>query len=477
MTTDAVARTDANLFLDEPVIDFDESASACRLKGFTAAHRTDPFWSGWWGDGAQASWLNRSLVQRLAATSRRPATVPDMDVPIAEAVADVADPGNRQRHTPQTRRARLRALAAVQMWRTVSAEQLAAFTGSARAAGPVLLTPAFRAGLVERGSLLSEITPTRKPGLNHLYRPIDNPVAVRELADHLNYSEMVALTAGHGWTRGPQNDRHNVLAAELALRVAEFCQAGAVLGESVSNLALLATDRHDPAANSRADGTIVRSDGLRIAIELTSSIGVGFSAKVRHWARVLDEAGGAGSGLAVVFVDASTPDRTGRLRKGTFTSMRAEVGRAAYEIPGAVRRGVPERMAVARWEWWFPRPNAMTASFLTLRAERPTGPPARRWESVHLLDIFDLGFDPTDPRRFAAAADNARGLWGVPSWMQAHDLPDFSGFLLRERGFAGGLTLPTTAEYRAARRSTAISADDWLTPTDDGSSDDWLAPL
>jgi hypothetical protein len=161
--------------------------------------------------------------------------------------------------------------------------------------------------------------------------------------------------------------------------------------------------------------------------------------------------------------------------------MRAEIGRAAYEIPGAARRGVPERMAVARWEWWFPRPNAMTASFLTLRAERPTGPPSRRWEQVHLMDIFDLVLAPDTTDRYAPIAETARGLWGVPSWMQDREVPDLSEYLLEARGFPGGLNLPTAAEYRAARRASAGPAglDDWLAdvPVTAGSSDDWLSPL
>ena len=56
----------------------------------------------------------------------------------------------------------------------------------------------------------------------------------------MSFAEWQALTAGVGWTRGPQHDRHNILSAELGLRVAEYLDVGAVLGESTSRLDLLA---------------------------------------------------------------------------------------------------------------------------------------------------------------------------------------------------------------------------------------------
>lgn len=460
-----VARTQGNIALAEDPIEFSSMTSACPTPGFTAADRGDPFFHGMWGDGSQASWLSRRLMERLHAERLVNLRRGDLDRTVEQAVAELTRRGNRQRHSARMRATRLASLAVAGMWRTVSSEQLAAFTGTSVSANRATMLPAFQAGLVDRGTLLSELPISYRGRVNHLYRPMETP-AFERLLEHVSFAEWQALTAGMGWTRGPQHDRHNILSAELGLRVAEYLDVGAVLGESTSRLDLLA-DRPVSADNRRADMTIVRPDGHRIAVELTSSVGGGLQRKASRWAETLNSADPAVTGLSVVFVDAAVPDRTERLRRDVWTSMRATVGRAAYSIPGALRNQVPDRMAVARWQWWFPRARSCAPAFLSLQAERPTGPHTARWEQVHLLDQFDLEFAPDDPAAGQSLLSNARGLWGAPSWLRQDSPPDLSQLLLDRVGLADPIRLPSAGQYaiaghRSGDHGSGFDDDDWL---------------
>ncbi len=456
-----VARTQGNITLDEPPIGFADLRSACPARGFTSAERIDPFWHGLWGDGSQASWLSRRLVDRLHAERMVDLRGGDLDRTVEQAVAELARRGNRQRHPAQIRTTRLAALAVAAMWRTVTAEQLAAYTGNPLAARRATMLPAFQAGLLDRGTLLSELPIGYRDTPNHVYRPVESP-AFDHLVEQLSFAEWQAVTAGMGWSRGPQHDRHNVLAAELGLRVAEHLEVGAVLGEATSRLDLLADLPHS-ADNRRADMTIVRPDGHRIAVELTSSVGTGLQRKATRWAETLNTTDPADTGLSVLFLDAAVPDRTDRLRRDVWTSTRATVGRAAYAMPGSLRNQVPQRMAVARWQWWFPQARSCAPAFLTLQAQRPTGPHTDRWEQVHLLDPFDLEFAPRDPEISQQLLRNSRGLWGAPSWLRDQEPPDFSQVLLHRAGLAAPIQLPTARQYRAARsETTQFDPSDWL---------------
>lgn len=164
-----VARTQGNIALAEDPIEFSSMTSACPTSGFTAADRGDPFFHGMWGDGSQASWLSRRLMERLHAERLVNLRRGDLDRTAEQAVAELTRRGNRQRHTARMRTTRLASLAVAGMWRTVSSEQLAAFTGTSVSANRARMLPAFQAGLVDRGTLLSELPISYRGRVNHLY--------------------------------------------------------------------------------------------------------------------------------------------------------------------------------------------------------------------------------------------------------------------------------------------------------------------
>jgi len=226
--TSATAAQDG---IDDTPVPFAGQASACPDPDVTAARRLDPYWHGLWGDGSQASWLSRSLLERLGTDRVSRLRDADTSRTRAEAITEI---------TTKRTGARLAALAAVGMWRTVTAEQLAAITGLRTILDGREMRPAFQAELVERGTLMTELGWTGPPRSVQLYRPVGT--GLDPVTDMLGYADWVAVSGGYPWTRGHQQDRHNLLATELGLRVAEHCDVGAVLGESLS--------RHDtPCVN------------------------------------------------------------------------------------------------------------------------------------------------------------------------------------------------------------------------------------
>lgn len=409
--------------------------SANLTPGFSAADRMDPFFHGMWVDGAQASWLSKELLNRLRTAKLAKVSRGEARATTASALAALL----------RTRReAHLRELAAVGMWRTLSGQQLAAITGHpAAAVNAQEMSWAFRAGLVDQGSLLSDLKTGQVPNEHHLYRPVDTP-AFGGLLSRLTFQERCALTAGQPWTRGAQNDGHNILASELGLRAAEYCDIGTVLGEKLSRSGMLAKNDTGPGGTS-ADLTVVREDGHRIAVEITASATPAFGAKVRRWAKTIAEADQKKVGLSVLFLEASGPERPEFTSTHMWKTIRTEVAAAAYENGGA-RAGVPERMAIARWRWFFPEPGCTSTAFQVLECLRPTGAWSDRWEVVALLDPTDLIFEPADPKAATALIRNSWDLGGLPHWLKpAGHTTDFSAALIRRGGLAD---FPTIAPSR-----------------------------
>jgi hypothetical protein len=409
--------------VDDTPIPFADLESACPTTEVTAARRIDPYWHGLWGDGSQqASWLNRSLLERLGTD--RVSRVRDTDTSCTreQAVSE---------NLTRRRQARLTALAAVGMWRTVTAEQLTALTGLRTILDGREMLPAFQAELVERGTLITELGWRGPRRTAQLYRPVGT--GLDPITDVLSYPDWVGVTGGYPWTRGHQQDRHNLLATELGLRVAEHCAVGAVLGESLSRHDLLSPGYPGDTGNRCADLTVIRPDGMRIAVEITGSISTEFARKADRWAELLAGTDPDRTGLAVVFGDAAPPDRCEQVAAEMWRTIRTQVARAAHGVSGSAEARVPQRMTATSWQWWFPASRNGSAAFRSLQCVRPTGTAPDRWDTVDLLDPTDLP-SPAGAGDAAAAA-NCSALFGVPHRLrEKHTAPDFDQVLLRRAG-------------------------------------------
>lgn len=421
------------------VLDFAEVTSACTV--MPVAVRLDPYWSGVWEQGSSAAWLSANLARRQEASGlgKIPSHLAYAEGQLLESL------GISHRVD-----SRLSAMGAIDVWRTLTGEQLAAFTGDTKLASPTSksLGELFAAGIADIGLFNTGLSYGK--GAGAIYRPARTNTFDREIAPHLTYPEWVSVTGGYPWESGSQFDRHNILAAELALRVAEWCEIGAVVGEKLSSWDLLA---HGGAgfeapvgAQHAADATLIRTDGMRIAVELTASTGLSFKAKVRRWATLLANRRMADTGLVVIFVVATRPDKM--VNSGEVTNfVRRVVASAARDNPGVNFDRTASRMLVADWRDWFPGAKRVDRSFLSLECQRPTGPAGDPWETAFLLDPFDVVFEPKDEARSLAVIDNLSALRAVPSWLRNGRAPELWPLAVKEAGFAGiPVPLPSRPE-------------------------------
>ena len=288
----------------------------------------------------------------------------------------------------------------------------------------------FATGLVQRGGLPPNMSTA---GLPKLVRP-DPHGDFDALARRLTYDEWLAVSAGRSWQWGSQFDRHNLLATELALRVAEWCPVAAVFGESLGTLDLLTGRLDDRLLAARAaDAVVVRADGLKIAVEMTTTGGARLDAKIQHWASML--AADRTRSLVVCFVETSPPDRPPR--SNLANHVRARVEQAAYGTSDVAFAKVAERMFVVRWRDWFPQPGRVLRSFTALPAMRPTGPrdaSRHSWRPANLLDPFELPYPGAQGRDAPALLSNANLVLGQPRWLRTGPGPDLAAALRRRAG-------------------------------------------
>jgi len=441
-----------------PVPDMTEIAlaslpSAVDHPSHSSAFRLDPYWHGLWAWGSSAAWESRQLADRLAAAGVR-----DLNVRDARYDAETS----RQRLTGH--HGALASLGAVAMWRTLTSDQVSAFAGwvppevldldPGDATGPwssmarwrdnpVALRLLWSAGMVERGTVN-----VKRNGLPYLYRTIrtnETDGFIRRLP----FPTWLQVTAGQQWTEGPRHDRHNVLGAELALRIAEHCEVSTVMGESVCGHHLLdVSGRRTKASSDAADLVVVRDDGLRIVFETTAHRS-GLERKISRWLDLLSETSFDESGTVVCFVEAAHPD--GDMSGTTFNKLRRLLSAAIASRPEGVSRRLAERVAIVRWNWWFPSPLHVSPGFLTLEAHRPTGRGTDRWQPAHLLDVTDVEFRPPRPELHQAVIDNSAHLLGVPYWLRRdrHGF-DIDRFMLEQAGLAGGPLDPAVRGLAAA---------------------------
>ena len=424
-------------------VPFEQMGSANPHRSVDTAARVDPYFHGLFGGGAQASWLSRATAEQRQADGVGRLRLKDARITPEVAVRSLLSGPRRDRS--------LAALGALGSWRTMTGEQIAAITGHPELAASQLgMRAAWAAGLVERGSFLSQdmIGRSAHTRLTNLYRPL----AGRDFdafAHRLRYAEWVQMTAGLPWRVGTQRDRHNLLATELGLRIASHCEIGAVFGEALSNVEVLTGS--GVGGNAAADLTAVRVDGLRIAVEITATIGVGFEKKCQRWAEAIYRSDPAGV-CAVIFVEASDPARQRATMSKASTFMRAAIADAAYRLPGYANAGVPQRMAAVSWRDWFPASGVASRGFTGLEVLRPVGVRGERWHRADMLDVIEVPADV--PASAAAILENSRHLLGMPHWLRDQGTPDFTDLLLQRAGVSDVVTaVPYAPSRRVAGRT------------------------
>ncbi len=408
-----------------------ELRSACGDEALAAPARFDPYWGGMWSGGSSATWVSHGLARLQHASGL--GAFPD------EMVADRGEALDRFMHqaskSTYTLNDRLSFLGVVHGWRTCNAQQVAAMIGNASLAKPTskVATAAFASGLVD---LAAPSLLRRGPvfGPESLYRP-GRVEAFESLNERLTWAEWLSVTGGQAWTSGGQFDRHNLLATELGLRLAEYTEVGTVLGERFSTVDLLTgsgVGRAEVRGDRRtADMVVVRGDGMRVAVEVTATVSPYFDSKVERWARLLAESPFPATGLTVVFLVAQPVDDVDatRLRSKTYQA----VMRAVRKHPGVSVDPTALRIGVATWREWFPSAHTASEAFLTLRAHRPVD----GWSDADFLDPGSVPFAAADPALMRAVFDNASMLGQTPYWLREPSrAPSLAPELLAANGLA-----------------------------------------
>lgn len=377
-----------------------------------AGNRTDPFYEVAWGLGGRATWLwgiNRSTWLRRRG----------VELSLWDAMNSIL--GSPRHRDPYGFPIHLAALGVLHSWHTVTAEQLAAFVGDGRLAGDNAgpLTMGVAAGLYDIGQLpRSDSGSDTDAATLSVYQLNDDVRRRGVFLDKLSWMQCLAVTGGQGTGVGPRTDRHNILSAELGLRAAELDVVYAVLGERFSRHDQLASARVQmpPRAGARAaDLTVVRSDGLRIALEVTSNTSRGFRSKVRASVRLIADSELDEWGPVVIFVLAVPPcgERWQKRRRRLRKVVEREICRAVRDIPGTSFDHSAARIAVVDWTEWFPTPRTATSAFKELAAHRWV-PERQAWEQVAFANARSFSFEPTDPVAGLAIIENAKYLGQSP---------------------------------------------------------------
>lgn len=384
-----------------------------------AAHnRIDPYWDPLWAPGSTSLWATGDMARARKEQGLGRKRVRHV-MPHEQAMSVLtSNRGRAERHT---------AWAVLQSWRTTSAEQLAAFTGSHYFLNPSYsqIDASFALGLLDIGTFASYVAPSAGASRYSLYRPGNTDSFNRFIEPTLTNPEWLSVTAGKPWSAGGQYDRHNLLATELGLRAAEYLRIGTVLGEQLSSVDLLAGaglgKKLPKADNRRADGTIVRQDGMRIVFELTATASASFENKVRRWAELIAARPLETSGLMVVFIAAPHPDRPRNTSTDPRHAIYKKVAQVLRGFPGRGQDSPAARIGVAHWETWFPGRHLLSEAFLNLDADfavnDATGP--ERWATRGMLTDYE--FTPWHTFDATAILENSKLLAATPHWMRKGD--------------------------------------------------------
>ena len=363
-----------------------------------------PVWSVSDG-GVYSEWLSRSATEHreesgIARPKKRDATRDEAMV----AVTDIKAP---------LRQAYIDVMAALTMWKTLTAEQLAAFVGQPSIANRnnALIEDLWGADLIIRGR--------HPPGSRvpiFYRRTIGRPF--HTFLDRLTYHERLAAFGGAKVDGVHHYERHDIVTAELALRVSEHCSVMGVLGEPVASPAHIIGRSCTLHPTKQADMLILRKDGLAIMVETTASAQSRdyLIDKTTKWLDVM-AADRTNSTALVLLALGTSRDRASTLAgwlRGTTTL-------AIRQHFEAQRLGLAERVAVVAWSDWFPEPGKVSPGFLTLRAKRPrlgVTSSADTWEDVDLLDPFAVTSD-VDLAAAKARSEFLRWYRPTPYWLRS----------------------------------------------------------
>ena len=404
--------------------------------GYGPSERVDPYWGVVWSSasdgGPVLAWRSLESEHALRDASIR---IPSR-------------PGGRRHTRTQDealdllgrRRARLITLGTVNLWRTLTSQQIYAITGRPGVASSVSdeASLLFDAGLIQRGRF--HYAGRALDSMPEVFRPATHTDKI-DLRQHLRYADWVGVTLGGPSIKGHLYDRHNLITTELSLRTAEMCPLRSVLGESAATWPRLFPSRLTPNPYRSADAVWVREDGLKIAIELTATVTVPTIKKIDQLADLL--ARDTTKSTVVLFVLAPRPGQDHELDVGR--RLRQAIKRASHSSRSRVIAEVSDRLLIATWKSWFPVPGLVSREFVRLRAQRYAAADDE-WVDTDLLDPYDVLFSGAGSHEVEQTSTNLNSVLGAPWWMRTGPGFDFDNFLLQKAGFDRALAIKAATD-------------------------------
>ena len=304
-------------------------------------------------------------------------------------------------------------VAALGAWRHLTTQQLAVIA----AAHPNTVTAALR-DLAAVGVTQLAVRPQHAPDV---WRLAPDRAAVNRYLDRLDPNTARTVTVGGDPGLGRRGaHRHDLVAAEIGLRLVELRGDLTVFGETHATAAALLGDP-DAHRAWAADLCVVRGDGLRVAVEIVGqSTTAQLADKITRWGRALAGWSHHRTGLVVVFVNAAAGhhnDLTSRLktahRQALTPNTLARHGAAA--TVEQVNNARSQILIADLCDWW---PAARVCSPGFVGGDAFYTPDGEEWLPVKALTNSSRGipFDPPDPAVFAYPAEAAARLAATPRW-------------------------------------------------------------
>jgi len=365
--------------------------------------RLDPYYDGiWTTDPHGLTWASASLLRARQEAGLITGSLGLYGTPKHAARARMTRTG-----TPWDVETKVAYLGALQSYRTLTGEQLTAITGIDvnSKTGRRTLSDLFALDAIRIGSPVTIGTPARTDHGALVYQ-LHNAYALRkEVGQYLTAEQQEQILGHRDWQAGVA-DRHDMLSAELLLRLAQPSRGNTiwtVLAERQSHIFDIAINRfglhHPPRLTDRAaDATLVLNNGSTVFVELTASRTPGLAAKLESYARMLANFTARENGAILLVLVAPDPfhgDITADIERAVIDAVRKH--------PGSPTNVVADRMLIAEWPDWFPERHHASNDFLNLRARR-INPRTRAmlWETAELTRVI--------PERHKHLTDSASAL-------------------------------------------------------------------
>lgn len=397
------SRGERRVYAPARSVALDGAPSRVSRPALRASRRADIFWevaTPTW----TVSWENRQGIEFLISRGYRPRPWVDLSVSEDQATRQLWE--RRQAAPPFVR---LRILSAVLHWRVLTTQQIASFVGTNAILSD--LTSLWQAGLVWRGGMVSKSVYNKAPS-EVIWRAAPD-AKINRLLRRMTASERLGLLGGAEWGSTVSSPGHDLTVADLSLRAAELApQIAAVYGEALSTQFKVS----GVPGNARGDATWVRSDGLKVVVELSGGSNKDTRTKVDRWVRVLTE----DKSLVVLFVVGGHPSYRLGQSSWMMAKCREGVSEAAWSQMSSITARAPERIGVVSLTEWFPEPMRVAPDFGLLPAWRPTGKPGDRFERAYFGDAGSVTFDPDDAggeQVVMTPVRNAAKVFATPWWL------------------------------------------------------------